>query len=341
MIMKRLFPWLAGNVLLGLIAPLLLAEPVIGQSGPDGGALDGDRYRVLVSTDLGGSDEDDHQSMVHLLLYSDLFDLEGLVSSPPKDGRAEDILEVIDVYEKDYPTLRTYSEGYPAPDSLRAITKQGATEPAPERGWSDSTPGSEWIIEQAHDPDPRPLYVLVWGSITDVAQAVHDDPSIKDEIRVYFIASWNRRQDPAAYRYLNEQHADLWMVYSNTTFRGWYMGGNQEGDLGNETFVQQHVKGHGALGDFFVPLKDGRIKMGDTPSVAYLLRGDPADPTSPHWGGRFVPHPEGRPNWWVDDPDSKWQIADKPGARTVSRHREAYLRDWQKRMDRAAEPAGL
>lgn len=27
--------------------------------------------------------------------------------------------------------------------------------------------------------------VLVWGSITDVAQAVHDDPAIKDKIRVW------------------------------------------------------------------------------------------------------------------------------------------------------------
>ena len=38
--------------------------------------------RVLISTDIGGTDPDDNQSMTHLLMYSDLFDLEGLVSSP-------------------------------------------------------------------------------------------------------------------------------------------------------------------------------------------------------------------------------------------------------------------
>ena len=38
--------------------------------------------RVLVSTDIGGTDPDDNQSMIHLMMYSDLFDLEGLVSSP-------------------------------------------------------------------------------------------------------------------------------------------------------------------------------------------------------------------------------------------------------------------
>ena len=38
--------------------------------------------RVLFSTDIGGTDPDDNQSMAHLLMYSDQFELEGLVSSP-------------------------------------------------------------------------------------------------------------------------------------------------------------------------------------------------------------------------------------------------------------------
>ena len=58
--------------------------------------LSAERYRVIVSTDIGGSDPDDFQSMVHYLLYSDLFDTEGLISSPWGDGRKEDILAVID-----------------------------------------------------------------------------------------------------------------------------------------------------------------------------------------------------------------------------------------------------
>ena len=38
--------------------------------------------RVLISTDIGGTDPDDNQSIAHLMMYTDLFDLEGLVSSP-------------------------------------------------------------------------------------------------------------------------------------------------------------------------------------------------------------------------------------------------------------------
>jgi hypothetical protein len=172
----------------------------------------------------------------------------------------------------------------------------------------------------------------VWGSITDVAQALHDDPSIKEKIRVHFIASWNREQDPYAFRYIDQHHQDLWMIRNETTFRGWYMGGEQSGDLGNESFIDQHIAGHGALGDYFAPLKDGSIKMGDTPTVAYLLRGNPAEPSEPHWGGRFR-KVEGRPHWWTDIQNPALTVNGRSGAMTVARWREAYLRDFQKRMD--------
>src|SRR3954447_11895159 len=82
--------------------------------------------RVLVSTDIGGSDPDDFQSMVHLLVYADAIDLEGLVSSPFNRGSKQDILRVIDCYEKDFANLRTWAQRYPTPQALRAMAKQGA-----------------------------------------------------------------------------------------------------------------------------------------------------------------------------------------------------------------------
>ena len=306
----------------------------------EGGALAGNRYRVIISTDIGGGDEDDIQSMVHYLLYSDLFDTEGIISSPPQKGRKKDILEVIDKYEKDYPNLKTHSDKYPTPNYLRSIAKQGAINPAPEKGYSSPTEGSRWIIHCAKKKDTRPLYVLVWGAITDVAQVLHDDPGIKKKIRVYFIASWNQKQDQNAFRYIDKSHADLWLIHNNTTFRGWYTGGKQNGDLGNRSFVDKHVKNHGALGKYFVPLKGGSIKMGDTPSYAFLLRGKPDDPTKDSWGGKFIKR-KGRPNWWIDDPDPAFSEAGRPGAKTVNKWRRQYLRDWQKCMDRCKDKTPL
>ena len=321
----------SGLMILVYIIPLTFAQSETDPL-PNSGALEGDRYRVFISSDIGGRDEDDIQSMVHYLVYSDLFDTEGLVSSPPYEGRKEAILEVIDVYAQDYEKLKKHAN-YPHPDSLRKITRQGATEANPAPGYARPTEGSQWLIECAHRPDPRSLYVLVWGGISDVAQAVHDDPSIKEKIRVHYIASWNRRNDEQAFDYLDTHHRDLWIIQNETTFRGWYMGGNQKDDLGNRTFIEQHLKGHGALGDYIAPLKKGAIKMGDTPTVAWLLRGNPADPTQPGWGGQFILHPN-RPHWYIDNPDPALAEGDRSGAKTVNRWREAYLRDWQQRMDR-------
>lgn len=292
-----------------------------------------EKHRILISSDIGGSDEDDDQSMVHLLMYADLFDIEGLVSSPPHAGRAKDFIEVIDIYEKDFPKLKEASPSYPSGAFLKSIVKQGAIDPAPAQGFSQPTEGSEWIITCAKKKDPRPLHVLVWGSITDVAQALHDAPEIKDKIRVHFIASWNEVQDPASFQYIDTHHPDVWMIRDNSTFRGWYSGGNQLADLGNETFIENHIRGHGALGDYFYPLKKKSIKMGDTPTVARLVWGDPEDPTKDSWGGSFV-RVSGRPNWWTDDPNPALAEGKYPGAKTVNKWREAFLRDWQRRMQR-------
>lgn len=302
-----------------------------GAPEPAGGALAGERFRVIVSTDIGGSDPDDFQSMVHYLIYADLFDTEGLVSSPPGAGRKAHILEALDAYAMDYPLLRKRSGRYPTPDALRAATRQGAVDPAPAAGFSGPTEGSRQIIERARAADPRPLWILVWGSITDVAQALHDAPEIAPKLRVYSIGSWNTRMDPHARDYVVKHHPDLWLIEADTTFRGMYVGGAQAGDLGNAAFIERHVRGRGALGELFFAKKQD-IKMGDTPSVLYLFRGCAEDPAGDHWGGAFVRRGTG-PNHWTDNPEPSLQEKDFPGARTVSRWREAYLHDLRRRMD--------
>ena len=253
-------------------------------SGP---TSDAPGHRVIVSTDIGGTDPDDFQSMVHLLVYADVLDIEGLISSPYGDGRTQAIFDVIDGYEKDFPNLKTYSDKYPTPGALRVITKQGETDRAPYAGFREATEGSKWIIECARRDDSRPLHVLVWGGIEDVAQALHDAPDILPRLRVFWIGGPNKKWAPDAYQYIVENHSKLWMIESNATYRGWFTGGNQSGDWGNMQFVAKHVKGKGALGDFFVQQK-ADVKMGDTPSVGWLLKGRPDDPTQPSWGGSYV-----------------------------------------------------
>ena len=253
-----------------------------------------ERPRVIVSTDIGGTDPDDFQSMVHFLLCADAFDVEGIVSSPYGPGRREHILQVIDRYATDYPNLKRHSDRYPEPDALRRVSKQGAIVGAGGSGVGRSTEGSAWIVQSARRIDARPLWILVWGGIDDLAQALHDAPDILPKLRVYFIGGPNKMWSVDAYNYIEEHHPGLWMIEANSTYRGWFTGGNQSGEWGNRSFVSAHIAGHGALADFFATLLDGTIKMGDSPSVGYLLRNTRDDPSQPGWGGRFVRVWDGR-----------------------------------------------
>lgn len=264
--------------------------PVQGTQSPS--ATD-QRPRVIVSTDIGGTDPDDFQSMVHFLVSADLFDVEGIISSPYGPGRKEHVLQVIDHYETDYLNLVKHSARYPRPDALRRLTKQGAIDSgAPAAG--RATEGSDWIVRRARTTDPRPLWVLVWGGIDDLAQALHDAPDILPKLRVYFIGGPNKMWSVDAYDAIERDHPSLWMIEANATYRGWFTGGDQTGDWGNTSFVTTHVAGRGALGTFFATHLTSTMKMGDSPSVAYLLRPRLEDPSEPGWGGQFVRVWDGR-----------------------------------------------
>jgi len=429
--MPAMTPLRRSVVVLALLAHVAAAPP----SQPNGPP---ERPRVIVLTDIGGTDQDDYQSMVHLLLYADVFDIEGIVSSPYGPGRREHILQVIDRYAVDYPNLKRHSKTYPEPDALRRLAKQGAIDSATGAGFGRATEGSDWIVRCARRSESRPLWVLVWGGIDDLAQALHDAPDILPKLRVYFIGGPNKMWSVDAYNYIEAYHPALWMIEANSTYRGWFVGGVQAGEWGNRAFVVSHVADRGALGEFFATLLNGTVKMGDSPSVGYLLRNTLDDPSKPGWGGQFVrmwdwrkaifngltteadtaeafgvvefavPVPDGmtrehsarmifdgripaigvndgralrfrfsprdakvwsyvirssfagldgqsgsfravpppaertarpsarHPHWWTDDPNPAVAEDGHAGARTVSRWREQFLRDFATRMDRTA-----
>ena len=303
--------------------------------------------RVFVTTDIGGSDKDDDQAMVHLLLYADKLRIEGIGSSaaatlPESTGRAADINQVIDAYAKDYANLITYSEDYPTADYLHSIVSQGSVGPAPIAGYSKPNATSQAIIAAARAGSAAdPLYVLTWGSIGDVAQALHDAPDIADKIRIVAIGY----QDPNAGRYmLDNWKGKVWWIDSQTTFRGMYAP-----ESGTNTPIvgwsAANAAGHGALGDYFEANThdlygkfDGSqstngLKMGDTPTVLYLIdSANNNDPTADSWGGQFV---QKDTNYWTDDKASSLAFGNWYGARTVAEHRDAFLADFSARLNRA------
>lgn len=265
---------------------LVVSFPAIAQT---------ERHRILVSTDIGGTDPDDNQSMIHLLMYANEFDIEGLVSSPSfGEGSAEEILRMIDKYETDRPALvkglalSGRPGTFPTAEALRAVTRQGRKGAAPLKGYDKPTPGSEWIVECAGRDSDRPLWVLVWGALEDVAQALHDAPDIAPRIRVYWIGGPNKKWGCNAYDYIARNFPDLWFIECNASYRG-FIGKQKDPSPYEAAYWPTFMKGAGVMGDDFKNYYDGIVKMGDTPSLLYLMSGDPDDPGSGHWGGRFEP----------------------------------------------------
>lgn len=243
--------------------------------------------RVVVSTDIGGTDDDDFQSMIHYLMYADRFDTEGLISSAYGNGRVADIHKILDLYEQDYPALISKNSGFPTPEVLRQVTKQGETERAPLKGFRHATEGSSHIVQCARKQDDRPLWILVWGGLEDLAQALHDAPDIVPNIRVYWIGGPNKKWGADAYHYIVSHFPDLWMIEANATYRGLFADDNSEKETNVKHYYNRVIQGRGAMGKDFLNYYGGVVKMGDTPSVAYLMEGDPEAPDGKSWGGSF------------------------------------------------------
>lgn len=249
-----------------------------------------EKPRVIVSSDIGGTDDDDFQSMIHYLMYADRFQTEGLIASPYGKGRKPDILHIINLYAKDYSKLDKHGD-FPSPEQLRAVTKQGAKDACPAIGWSNPTEGSDWIIKRAREKSDRPLWVLVWGGLDDLAQALHDAPDIVSKIHVYWIGGPNKKWSVNSYQYIARNFPNLWMIENNASYRGWIIDDDAGPEFKSEVFYENKIKGRGAMGTDFGNYYYGAPKMGDSPSVTYLLNGDPNNPEDESWGGSFTKLP--------------------------------------------------
>ena len=244
--------------------------------------------RILISTDIGGSDPDDNQSMTHLLMYNEKFNIEGLVSSPSYgNGSKEEIFRMIDLYEKDLPKLIQHQSDLATPSYLRSITKQGRHGNAPYIGYTASTEGSNWIIKCAKKKSKQPLWVLGWGGLEDVAQALHDAPEIADKIRIYWIGGPNKKWSANSYAYIVEHFPTLWFIEVNASYYGFFSNSNALDSVKSSDYYNKYIQAAGFLGKDFKNYYKGDVKMGDTPSLLYMMDGDPNNPLRESWGGSF------------------------------------------------------
>jgi len=357
------------NILWMLLIMIVLAVTVLPYD-----AFAGGKKRVIVLTDFF-KDPDDKQSMVRFLTYANEFDVEGLIATSLAHGTGEVHPEwiegMVDEYGKVLGNLRKHERPgfeYPSVGDMKSVIKEGAhvvrklkgrnkgfvvpypkgardpraCEPAEKWiGPGKDTAASKHIVNVVDKPDPRPVWVVVWGGPMDLAQAlwkVRNDRTAAQtaafvkKLRLYQI-SW---QDSGAV-WVWQQFPELFYIQSSDAFRGMY----NQGDPAhrNQPWIDRNLKNnHGALGAQYP--KAGRIsgiKEGDTPSFLYLLAPGLSDPEHPDWGcwgGRFRACGAGT-NFHVDaqdkHPDATGSSSEKQW--TVGRWSKQANRDFAARMD--------
>lgn len=313
-----------------------------------------ERPRLCVLTDIG-ADPDDQQSMIRLMVYTNEFEIEGLIataSGTPGDQkeatiRFDLIREIISAYGKVRPNLAHHAEGWPAVEQLAQCIKSGNPRRGREQiGDGHDTEGSRWLVQRIDAGTPaRPLNIAIWGGQTDFAQALWRVKNDREadrfarfvqRFRVFDIgdqdrlADWIRAEFPGMFYILAK--APTGHDMREGAYRGMYLGGNES--LTSREWIERNVRSKGPLGELYpvttwtAPNPHACMKEGDTPSWFFFLPpggNDPADPSKPGWGGQYQKSPDG---WYRDLP-----AADGIDPReTVNRWRPAFQDDFARRM---------
>jgi hypothetical protein len=325
------------------------------------------RPRVMVLTDLS-NEPDDEESLVRFLVYSNEFDVEGLIATTSthlKQGTREDLLHRgIDAYAKVQPNLAKHASGFPGAGQLKSVCRTGQ----PGYGMAAvgdgrQSPGSQLLIEMADRDDPRPLWVLVWGGANTLAQALRDVQATRDapavkkfvaKLRVYTISDqddsghWIRPTFPELFYICspgNVGGGDYWRSAwcGISGDRLYHVGVMHRFEMVDNPWLEKHIRSKGSLGELYPPMK--YIMEGDTPSFLGLIDnglGWHVRPDYGGWGGRYqLSRPSGEPRkLWTDTDDSRDTVTSDDNGRTETSHhatiwrwREHFQNDFSARMD--------
>lgn len=295
--------------------------------------------RVIVTSD---GEIDDECSMVRFLLYTDQWDVEGIITSSSQyhwhghKWAGDDWLNpYLDAYEKVYPNLIKHSKDYPKPEYLRANAFLGNVE---TEGEMDSiTPGSQHIVKVLLDEsDNRPIWIQAWGGTNTIARALktieEEHPEkmqyVANKLRFFFI--WEQDSTYQAYIRPHWGKYNILTIISDQFVAIAYdwdkiLPKDKQQYFTGDWMKSHILENHGPLCSLYKAHQDGdrgRFKdddfrsEGDSPAFIYeiitgLRNGNLEHPDWGSWGGRYV---KVRDNTWLDPvqeenysyPEGRW-----------------------------------
>lgn len=291
-----------------------------------------EKPRILVTSD---GEIDDQCSMIRFLLYTNEWDVEGIITSSSqyhwrghKWAGDDWVQPFLEAYAKVYPNLIKHDNLYPSAEFLQERTFLGNVE---SEGEMDSiTPGSQHIVKVLLDEsDDRPIWIQAWGGTNTIARAlktIEDEHSDKmayvaNKIRFFFI--WE--QDTTYQGYIRKN----WGKYNILTIicdQFWAIAYEWDKILPPDKikyfkadWMKSNIlENHGPLCSLYQAYKDNSDNEGfkerdfksagdfrsegDSPAFIYTIRNGLSDGNLDHpdwggWGGRYT---KVRENTWLD-----------------------------------------
>ncbi|MBR5179248.1 MAG: nucleoside hydrolase [Lachnospiraceae bacterium] len=171
------------------------------------------KMRVIIDTDAA-CEADDPFAIVQALLSPKLI-VKGILAEHFNEKGSvqrsyDEILTILNCMDMEVPVY------------------MGEEDPVEKAGWPEkASEAADFIISEALRDDPKPLYILCQGAITNLAVALHKNPEIRDRIKIIWIGThgtekrkapfreFNAGNDVAAANYILESGAEIWLVPSD------------------------------------------------------------------------------------------------------------------------------
>lgn len=232
--------------------------------------------RVITNTDAK-NEADDQFAIVHALL-SPKFENVGFIAAHYGITRHQDSMQ------RSYQELETIFEkmGFPSDGLLF----HGCERPLASKTELLPSEGASLIIEEAMKDDPRPLYVLFLGPLTDLASAYLQEPRIANRLTAIWIGGGAYPSGSIEYNLSNDIHAAN--VVFSSTIPVWQVPKNVY-EMIPVSFaeLEQKVYPHGEIGKYLLDQlnehahEEGPRKsifrsgeswvLGDSPAVGLVL----------------------------------------------------------------------
>ena len=298
------------------------------------------KQRVINTTDLG-ADPDDEESLVHLMVAANEYDLEGLIvvtSCWKTTQNSTSMLDtIVEAYGKVLPNLEKHAHGFPSLAYIKSIVKLG--QPGfgmAGVGEGKDSEGSDLIIASVDKDDPRPVWVNLWGGGNTLAQALWKVKATRNQAQVDQFISKLR-----VYDVLGQDDAGAWIT-KNFPELFYIRAVGVYGWAPSDSWAATNVQSHGPLGAVY-PNRIWSLE-GDTPAFLYQYptgMNDPERVDWGSWGGRFnyavkggVRGMTGGEPYDEAQYDSYFMNSDAAeGNVSVSRWSTAFNNDFQARMD--------